>query len=313
MAYKGLLRIRRSINCPTLTAVILITITLMHINGTSRPTFEPPRTVSKPQRDQQHRHIDGAKIRVPADGTNENFSLPTKKPILNWENFFDYIEEAAGCNNLKMFGGAERGRSGQIDGDKAVCLDTNVAPTPGSCIVLSFGINNEWSFDDAMEQYGCKVYAFDPTMGEQAYLRGSNIHFYPWALGGETGVAKFRGKNRTICTYRDILKKINEEKSVIDYLKIDVEGFEIDFFRNVLNDDVELLANVKQIGMEIHPGRSTTNRDKIWSQIRQLRSLHFSQVSSLPNVVAGNSYKFENKTVSQCYEILWVNEQFQGN
>ncbi|XP_018017319.1 uncharacterized protein LOC108673940 [Hyalella azteca] len=312
MASKGLLLLRRIINCPTLlilTAMVLITITLMHINGRSWPISDPPRTVSEPPNDQQYRDIDGAKIRVPADGTNEDFSNPIKNPILDWENFFDYIEKSAGCSNLKMFGG----RSGKIDGSKAVCLDANVAPTPGSCIVLSFGINNEWSFDDAMEQYGCKVYAFDPTMDEQAYLRGSNIHFHPWALGGVTGVANFRGKNRTIYTYRDILKKINEEKSVIDYLKIDVEGYEIDFFRNVLNDDAELLANVKQIGMEIHTRRSTTIRDAIWSQIRQLRSLHFSQISSLPNMVGSNPYKFENKTVSRGYEILWVNEQFQGN
>jgi hypothetical protein len=36
-------------------------------------------------------------------------------------------------------------------------MDEGVAPTPGSCTVLSFGINNEWSFDDAMEEYGCDV------------------------------------------------------------------------------------------------------------------------------------------------------------
>ncbi|XP_018018346.1 uncharacterized protein LOC108674873 [Hyalella azteca] len=161
-----------------------------------------------------------------------------------------------------------------------------------------------------MERYGCKVYAFDPTMGRQAHLRGSNIHFQPWGLGGETGTSTFKGKKIPIYTYRDILKKINEEKSLIDYLKIDIEGFEIDFFRNVLNDDAELLANVKQIGMEIHPGRSTTIRDKIWSQIRQLRSLHFSQVFSQPNLVAKNPYEFRNKTVSNCYEILWVRKQF---
>jgi hypothetical protein len=41
---------------------------------------------------------------------------------------------------------------------------------------------------------------------------------------------------------------------VIDYLKMDIEGFELEFLDNVLNDDVELLSNIKQIAMEIHPG-----------------------------------------------------------
>ncbi len=43
------------------------------------------------------------------------------------------------------------------DGQKAICLDKGVAPQVNNCIVYSIGINNEWSFDDTMEKYGCKV------------------------------------------------------------------------------------------------------------------------------------------------------------
>ncbi|KAK7067542.1 hypothetical protein SK128_012395 [Halocaridina rubra] len=39
---------------------------------------------------------------------------------------------------------------------KAVCLDPELNITAGNCHVLSFGINNEWSFDDAFANYGCK-------------------------------------------------------------------------------------------------------------------------------------------------------------
>ncbi|XP_047735749.1 uncharacterized protein LOC125177646 isoform X2 [Hyalella azteca] len=158
-----------------------------------------------------------------------------------------------------------------------------------------------------MEEYGCRVYAFDPTMGQPTHLRGRDIHFHPWGLGAVNGVIR----GIPVKTYRDILKNIHEEESVIDYLKIDIEGFELDFFSNVLDEHVDLLANVKQIVMEIHPWESTTFRDEIWSQIRRLRSLHFAQVYSQPNYLPFNLREFENRTVSCCYEMLWVNEKFR--
>ncbi|XP_076043850.1 uncharacterized protein LOC143026946 [Oratosquilla oratoria] len=54
-----------------------------------------------------------------------------------------------------------------------------------NCIVFSFGINNEWSFDDAMDLKGCKVYAFDPTMGKESHYRTPNIRFFNIGVGGE--------------------------------------------------------------------------------------------------------------------------------
>jgi hypothetical protein len=39
------------------------------------------------------------------------------------------------------------------DGQKAVCIDPQVAPQPGECLVYSFGIADDWSFDEEMEEY----------------------------------------------------------------------------------------------------------------------------------------------------------------
>ncbi|XP_018018344.1 uncharacterized protein LOC108674871 [Hyalella azteca] len=316
---------RRFLFLYIMAAVSTVTVTLRFTSrstqGGSELNAEILRQDSATDTESHHyldvplpQHRDAPKPDVDELMTEIPVISSTPETNITWLNFFEYIEEAAGCKSLKTFGGVKYGRSRIIDGEKAVCLDANVAPTPGSCTVLSFGINNEWSFDDAMEEYGCKVYAFDPSMRRRAHLRRHKIHFQPWGLGGATGQVTFRNNKTPIIgqvyTYRDVLKKINESNSVIDYLKIDIEGSEVDFFNNVLSDDVELLANVKQIGMEIHPGRSTTSRDKIWSQIRQLRSLHFLQVFSQPNLVARSPYEFYNKTVSCCYEILWVNEKF---
>ena len=71
------------------------------------------------------------------------------------------------------------------DGHKSVCLDASVAPIYGDCLVYSFGINNQWTFDDAMDQMHCQVYSFDPSMGVADHNRTDRIHFYSIGLSGE--------------------------------------------------------------------------------------------------------------------------------
>ena len=43
-------------------------------------------------------------------------------------------------------------------------MDPSVASDVKNCLIYSFGINNEWSFDKMFESFGCQVYAFDPSM-----------------------------------------------------------------------------------------------------------------------------------------------------
>lgn len=81
---------------------------------------------------------------------------------LTGQEMADYLQwsNSSSCRLANDFGGVMMLFG--IDGQKAVCLDTEVRPIKGKCLVYSFGVNNEWSFEDAMDQYGCDVYAFDP-------------------------------------------------------------------------------------------------------------------------------------------------------
>ncbi len=64
------------------------------------------------------------------------------------------------CERMFDFGGSVihfPTMLGMFDGQKAICLDPEIAPRLNNCLVYSFGINNEWSFDEEMESYGCQV------------------------------------------------------------------------------------------------------------------------------------------------------------
>jgi len=75
---------------------------------------------------------------------------------LRWSN-------QTACERVGYYGGniLNFGNESLVDGQKAICLDIGKAPQKNNCIVYSIGINNEWSFDEAMETYGCQVDLFD--------------------------------------------------------------------------------------------------------------------------------------------------------
>ncbi|KAK3793116.1 hypothetical protein RRG08_026136 [Elysia crispata] len=46
-------------------------------------------------------------------------------------------------------------------GNYQACFDEPYKPSP-PCLVYSFGVNNDFRFDDRMAELGCQVYSFDP-------------------------------------------------------------------------------------------------------------------------------------------------------
>ena len=50
---------------------------------------------------------------------------------------------------------------GSTDGEKYICLDTLMQDVAyGACLVYSFGIANDWSFEESMGSLGCMVIRF---------------------------------------------------------------------------------------------------------------------------------------------------------
>ncbi|XP_045136128.1 uncharacterized protein LOC123519047 isoform X2 [Portunus trituberculatus] len=188
------------------------------------------------------------------------------------------------CTDMREFGGKP---PAPADGKKFICLDKIFNFTPGKCLIFSFGVNNEWSFEDEMEKFGCKVYAFDPTMGKEDHQRSPNIKFYA------TGIAHYKGTKRIgmgnnwsekkVDRFENLVRQAGEEGREIDYVKLDVELSEIDFLQDMLFNSPHVLAKIKQIGMEVHDGpfrdMSQTSRQQVfWPYFMLMRCAGFKLI-----------------------------------
>ena len=69
------------------------------------------------------------------------------------------------CTVGKFFGGIWMDHLGCLDGHKYLCLDQLYGDIKsGNCLIYSYGINNEWSFEEGMAKLGCTIRSFDPTI-----------------------------------------------------------------------------------------------------------------------------------------------------
>lgn len=101
------------------------------------------------------------------------------------------------CNKSKLWGRAHHG-------GWEICEDKNFLPeTFSDCIVYSYGLGADWSFDNAAEDSGCEVHGFDPTgklwrdgMHGVDYSRidyakqypSSRKHFHNYGLGAASRI-----------------------------------------------------------------------------------------------------------------------------
>ncbi|XP_042868130.1 uncharacterized protein LOC122250661 [Penaeus japonicus] len=191
------------------------------------------------------------------------------------------------CGNTTTFGGPPRGKKGS---SKNVCLDAKFGITPGSCVVFSFGINHDWSFEDEMAEFGCKVFAYDPTMDVEDHQRSPNLRFFA------TGIANFNGtkiigmgknwKERKVNRFENLVKEAGMEGVAIDVVKLDVELSELDFFQDMLFNSRHVLKNIKQLAVEIHSYfrsqevNSLSRHQVFWPYLNLLRCAGFKLISS---------------------------------
>ncbi|XP_047479158.1 probable methyltransferase-like protein 24 [Penaeus chinensis] len=208
--------------------------------------------------------------------------------LQNYDQFFAAVATLeAKCNKSKNFGGPPRGT---YDAQKSICVDERFKISPNNCIVFSFGINNDFSFEDDMADFGCKVYAYDPTMKVNDHQRSPNVWFFATGISNYQGLKSVGMDNNWIDgkvdRFENLVKAVGMEGRPIDVVKLDVELAEVDFLQDLLFNSRHVLKNIKQIAMEIHSDLSKksvaqiTSHQVFWPYLHLMRCAGFKLIAS---------------------------------
>lgn len=212
------------------------------------------------------------------------------------------------CRAALTLGGALDNKH-SMDKDKVICLK----PGPGlrqNCIVYSFGINDEWSFDESMEKYGCRVYSFDPGMMMEDHNHSKKIRFYSLGISdvNENKMhtkSKIVWKMRTFDYFLDLLGHRNE---TIDVLKMDIKGSEWEVLQHLL--DNEYLNRIRHLCVETHLNLDTRWASKLQILQRLENEANLKFFSSRKHNVSIKEIISTNKNRSELllYELAWYRD-----
>ncbi|KAK3601533.1 hypothetical protein CHS0354_027675 [Potamilus streckersoni] len=174
--------------------------------------------------------------------------LPSKEKIRNMTHrevanlYHSYINSLQVlCRRVVRVGFLE-------DGGWEICEDSNYRPHR-PCLVYSFGINYDYSFDDdIVRRYGCEVHSFDPSMrNESDHRRGALGYFHNLGLGDFNQVNPSGWQLKRLGT---IQKELGHTNKKIDVLKMDIEEWEWRTIPDMLKSGA--LSNVQQFVTELH-------------------------------------------------------------
>ncbi|XP_042858161.1 uncharacterized protein LOC122244347 [Penaeus japonicus] len=146
------------------------------------------------------------------------------------------------------------------DGVKRVCLDPVVYPT-AYCLVYSFGVGHDFTFETIMSNFGCDVYAFDSDRFHAKYPTFINdrLTFYKARIGTtflrqtqfRTDVPGDKGFLVEYWPLSALLRRLGHQRNHLFYLKFDIEGDEWEVFEKSLFQ-TRILERVQQLALEIH-------------------------------------------------------------
>ena len=81
----------------------------------------------------------------------------TRAEVMNNYYQLTSLVSSNGCNVVKKMAGSWM-KCGFLDGEKLLCMDNLYnAIQNGTCLVYSFGIADDWTFEISMAALGCKV------------------------------------------------------------------------------------------------------------------------------------------------------------
>lgn len=138
-------------------------------------------------------------------------------------------------------------------------------PPKGKCSFISFGINDDPSFDKALaDKWGCRGFAGDPTV-----LHPSKLHdlvtFH--SVGAtmlksneERDINKGGAAEWWDVSFPSVRKFLKLDH--VDVLKIDCEGCEVAWARDIIAEDPGFMFALDQVSVETHVSRAWMDSDE---------------------------------------------------
>ncbi|XP_046334938.2 probable methyltransferase-like protein 24 isoform X1 [Haliotis rufescens] len=200
-------------------------------------------------------------------------------------------------------------------GNWHVCMDHPYTIKP-PCIVYSFGISNDWTFDDAMGKHGCEVHCFDPSIGKQDFNRSPNVHFHNLGIAGydsdtfeaRKDVYVHHKQIWKIRRLKSVMEMLGHANKTIDVLKIDVETSEWPTAKDLVGSGV--LSKVRQFLIEWHLFFDYPSTDKyleLYNTYMAVKDQGFStfKVDFHHNTIKKNNLLFQA-------DVDYVNTAYKG-
>nr|CAB3263772.1 methyltransferase-like protein 24 [Phallusia mammillata] len=188
---------------------------------------------------------------------------------------YDYLQNTKRRCEKLVYIGKETPRESFVEGTFPICLDWQFWPEENQCLVYSYGINDNWGFEDGMaELFGCENHAFDAHMYDfKDHRHSRNVWFHRKALGNRTSDSAYsEGKNDIIArdkwgkselerlrvvkmrTLDSMMTELGHNGKTVDILRLDAEAttqsYEFDIIRNLVETGTNRC--VRQLTVEAH-------------------------------------------------------------
>ncbi|XP_078492066.1 putative methyltransferase-like protein 24 [Ciona intestinalis] len=243
-------------------------------------------------------------------------------PQQEFDRLWNYVYKMQyKCTNSEYLGGRAIDRDGAYDLCKEPRFWERANDPNYKCLMYSFGVGNDFTFDDEVANRGCEVHSFDPTTDlPDGHVRDSGVVFHKLGISSENIDKDAHGwKMRN---FKTLIKELGHNGRYMDYLKIDTDapqgGFEDTLMQELL--DTGLYKCVRQYAQEIHLLGPISNPDKlkrcrnIYRQLTTLNEHGWRLYNNTDNVRATriiqknpNFQQIQNKAgmVSKGGAILW--------
>ncbi|XP_050726006.1 uncharacterized protein LOC127003414 [Eriocheir sinensis] len=173
-------------------------------------------------------------------------------------DYFKYLKTPqVYCRKLIRMGGHVTCKRNQMDGHKYLCFDAPlrlVAPRNSQrCLVLSYGVQMDTSFDEAVVNLPCDVHMFDVLdFSPELAREEEHAYFHNEGLANSDRVNYFDNIKLRVKmdTLRNHVKKLGLQGRLIHVLKMDIENSEWESLTDIAEDP--LFDAVGQVAVEVH-------------------------------------------------------------